>query len=268
MPAAPSRPTRLTMASGCRSRRGWLTVRRWSTPAATGRTGRAIRPIPAQLSDGAEQAVWAVSLSGGAPRRLGPGNAPTPAPKESVVAWISRGQIFTSDLAAGDAKPTRLVAARGTASSLRWSPDGAALAFVSNRGTHSFLGLVTLASRELRYLDPSLDRDSNPAWSPDGTRLAYTRELAAPRPQMFAPRRTADEPWTIRVVDVKTGGAREVWKADPGYGSVLQPIDAENQILWAAGRSARVPVGEVRLAAPLQRAGGGRRGGAAFARRR
>ena len=51
---------------------------------------------------------------------------------------------------------------------------------------------------------------------------------------MFAPRRTADEPWTIRVVDVKTGGAREVWKADAGYGSVLQPIDAENQILWGA----------------------------------
>ncbi|HTM30219.1 MAG TPA: prolyl oligopeptidase family serine peptidase [Vicinamibacterales bacterium] len=220
----------------------WLSQPAWLADGTTlvytrgdGPNRQGDSPNPAQLSDGAEQAIWAVSLSGGAPRRLGPGNAPAPAPKGSVVAWISRGQIFTSDLAAGDAKPTRLVASRGTASSLRWSPDGAALAFVSNRGTHSFLGLVTPGSRELRYLDPSLDRDSNPAWSPDGTRLAYTRELAAPRPQMFAPRRTADEPWTIRVVDVKTGGAREVWKADPGYGSVLQPIDAENQILWAAG---------------------------------
>lgn len=220
----------------------WLSQPAWTADGTTlvytrgdGPNRQGESPNPAQLPDGTEQAVWAVSLSGGAPRRLGPGNGPTPAPTGSVVAWISRGQIFTLDLALADAKPARLVMARGTASSLRWSPDGTRLAFVSNRGTHSFLGLVTLATRELRYLDPSLDRDSNPVWSPDGTRLAYTREFAAPRPQMFAPRRTADEPWSIRIVDVKTGAARQVWTADGGYGSVLQPIDADNQVLWGAG---------------------------------
>jgi dipeptidyl aminopeptidase/acylaminoacyl peptidase len=171
----------------------------------------------------------------GKPRRLGAGNSPAPAPRGSLVAWINRGQIWTADLAAAEVKAARLVAARGNASSLRWSPDGTRLAFVSNRGTHAFLGVVTIATRELRYLDPSLDRDSNPVWSPDGTRLAFIREHAAPRPQMFAPRRTADEPWAIRTVDATTGSGRQVWQADAGYGSVLQGIDAENQILWAAG---------------------------------
>jgi dipeptidyl aminopeptidase/acylaminoacyl peptidase len=220
----------------------WLSQPAWSADGGTliytrgeGPNRQGESPNPAQIADGAEQAVWAVALGTGTPRRLGPGNSPSPAPKGSVVAWVNRGQIWTVDLAVPDTKPARLVASRGSASGVRWSPDGVHLTFVSGRGTHGFLGVVTLATRELRYLDPSLDRDSNPAWSPDGSRLAFVRELAAPRPQMFAPRRTAEEPWAIRVVDAKTGLARQVWKAEAGYGSVLQGIDAENQILWAAG---------------------------------
>ena len=40
------------------------------------------------------------------------------------------------------------------------------LAFTSGRGTHSYIGVFTLASKELRYIDPSLDRDGNAIWSP------------------------------------------------------------------------------------------------------
>ncbi len=57
--------------------------------------------------------------------------------------------------------PARLVNARGSASGLAWSPDGSMLAFTSGRGTHSYIGVFTLASKELRYIDPSLDRDGN-----------------------------------------------------------------------------------------------------------
>jgi dipeptidyl aminopeptidase/acylaminoacyl peptidase len=220
----------------------WLSQPAWSADGLTlvytrgeGPNRQGDSPNPAQLAEGTEQAVWAVALADGTPRRLGPGNSPAPAPSGTVVAWLNRGQIWTVDLAAHDAKPARLVAARGNASSPRWSPEGTRLAFVSNRGTHSFLGVVAIASRELRYFDPSLDRDSNPVWSADGARLAFIREFAAPRPQMFAPRRTADEPWSIRIVEVKTGSARQVWKADAGFGSVMQGIAAENQLLWGAG---------------------------------
>ena len=192
-------------------------------------------PNPAQLQDGTDQAVHAVAIDGGAPRRLGPGSGPAASPRGQRVAWVSRGQIWNVDLAAPDAKPAQLVNARGSASGLAWSPDGSMLAFTSNRGTHSYTGVFTLASRELRYLDPSLDRDVNAVWSPDGTRLAWIRQAAAPRARMFSPRREVDEPWSLRVADVKSGQAREVWKAAKGYGSAFQGVVADSQLYWGAG---------------------------------
>jgi len=192
-------------------------------------------PNPAQLQDGTDQSVFAVSLDGGAPRRLGPGSGPVPSPRGQRVAWVSRGQIWSVDLGSPTDKPAQLVNARGSASGLAWSPDGSMLAFTSGRGTHSYIGVFSLAGRELRYLDPSLDRDSNAVWSVDGSRLAWIRQGAAPRARMFSPRREVDEPWSLRVADVKSGQGRQVWKADRGYGSAFQGVVADSQLYWAAG---------------------------------
>ncbi|HEX6165132.1 MAG TPA: prolyl oligopeptidase family serine peptidase [Vicinamibacterales bacterium] len=191
-------------------------------------------PNPAQLQDGTEQAVFAIPAAGGSPKKLGAGSGPVPSPRGNRVAWVSRGQIWSVDLATTDA-PARLVNARGSASGLSWSPDGTMLAFTSGRGTHSYIGVFTLASKELRYIDPSLDRDGNAVWSPDGSRIAWIRQFAAPRARMFSPRREVDEPFSIRVADVKTGNARQVWKGDKGYGSAFQGIVADNQLFWGAG---------------------------------
>jgi dipeptidyl aminopeptidase/acylaminoacyl peptidase len=200
-------------------------------------------PNPAQLQDGTEQAVFAVSVdgpasakasAGQAPRKLGLGSGPVPSPRGQRVAWVQRGQIWSVDLGTAEA-PARLVNARGNAGGLTWSPDGSMLAFTSNRGTHSYIGIFTLASRELRYIDASLDRDGNAVWSPDGTQIAWIRQGAAPRARMFSPRRQVDEPWSLRVADVKTGEARQVWKADAGYGSAFQGVLSDSQLHWAAG---------------------------------
>jgi dipeptidyl aminopeptidase/acylaminoacyl peptidase len=193
-------------------------------------------PNPSHMPDGAEQAVWAASVdAAGSQRRLGAGRLPAPATRDARVAWVNRGQIWTIDLAAADAKGAQLLTTRGSAQQLAWSPDSSSLAFVSNRGTHSFVGVVSIANRDLRYLDPSLDRDSQIVWSPDGTQIAFIRQFAAARPAMFSPRREADEPWAIRVVDAKSGSGRQIWKADKGYGSVFQNVVAENQLMWGAG---------------------------------
>jgi dipeptidyl aminopeptidase/acylaminoacyl peptidase len=87
----------------------------------------------------------------------------------------------------------------------------------------------------LRYIDPSLDRDGNAVWSPDGSRIAWIRQGAAPRARMFSPRREVDEPWSLRVAEVKTGMAKQAWKADAGYGSAFQGIVSDSQLYWAAG---------------------------------
>jgi dipeptidyl aminopeptidase/acylaminoacyl peptidase len=199
---------------------------------ATNRQGES--PNPAQLQEATDRAVFAVPVSGGTPKRLGGGSGAVPSPQGQRVAWTSRGQIWSVDLAASDA-PAQLVIARGAATGLSWSPDGSMLAFTSLRGTHSYVGVFTLASKELRYIDPSLDRDSNAVWSPDGTRIAWIRMGAAAPERLFSPRREVDEPWSLRVADVKTGLAKQVWKADAGYGSAFQDIVADSQLYWGAG---------------------------------
>ena len=219
----------------------WITGLSWTSDGKTlvyvrgdGANRQGENPNPAQLQDGTEQAVFAVTVDGGEPKRLGLGNGPVPSPRGQRVAWVQRGQIWSADLGSTEAA-ARLVNARGSASGLAWSPDGTMLAFNSGRGTHSYIGVFTLASRELRYIDPSLDRDGNAAWSPDGTKIAWIRQGAAPRAQMFSPRRQVDEPWSLRVADVKTGQAQQVWKADAGYGSAFQGVVSDHQLYWAAG---------------------------------
>jgi dipeptidyl aminopeptidase/acylaminoacyl peptidase len=219
----------------------WITEPAFTSDARTivyvrgdGANRQGESPNPAQLQDGTEQAVFAVPAAGGSPRRLGPGSGVVASPRGSRVAWVSRGQIWSADLAAGDA-PARLVNARGTASGLAWSPDGSMLAFTSGRGTHSYIGVFTIATKELRYIDPSLDRDSNAVWSPDGARIAWIRQFAAPRARMFSPRREVDEPWSLRVADVKSGQARQAWKGDAGYGSAFQGVVSDSQLYWAKG---------------------------------
>src|SRR5690242_110515 len=101
-------------------------------------------PNPTSDPGGAEQAVWRVSVDDGEPVRIGLGSAPSFAPRGDLLVFLRRGQILSTSL--GDTKePKQLLQLRGGSSSLRWSPDGARLAFVSNRGDHSFIGVYEIA---------------------------------------------------------------------------------------------------------------------------
>ncbi|HEY6293487.1 MAG TPA: S9 family peptidase, partial [Terriglobia bacterium] len=131
-------------------------------------------PNPASAPEGVEQDIWMVSTSGGEPRKLAEGHAPAVSPKGDAVAYVLKDQVWQINLAAG-AKPEQLIHDRGKSGSLRWSPDGSRLAFVSRRGDHSLVVVYGVASKNLRYLDPSVDHDSNPAWSPDSRWVAFLR---------------------------------------------------------------------------------------------
>ena len=190
-------------------------------------------PNPQSLVAGVQQAVWVVPVAGGAPRRIGEGNSPGVSPQGDRIAFIKRGQVWGASLR-DTAAAAQLVQARGRARTLRWSPDGSKLAFVSARGDHAFIALYDLGAQSLRFLDPSVDADAEPAWSPDGRRLAFLRIPASVGRLPFTPRRSG-QPWSIRVVDVATGAGRQVWVADTGRGSAFREVVAPSQLVWAAG---------------------------------
>lgn len=189
-------------------------------------------PNPNSDPAGVERAIWLVRATGGAPRKIVNAGGYALAPNGREIAYSGQGGVMVVALDSG-AVPRQLLKARGGSGALRWSPEGTRLAFVSNRERHSFLGVYDLTAKTLRWIDPSVDQDGEPAWSPDGKRVAYMRVPSQFTDAMFLQEREGD-PWSIRVADVATGVGREVWRANKGPGSVFREIVARNQLIWSS----------------------------------
>ena len=188
-------------------------------------------PNPSHKPGGVQQSIWMVRLDGTDSRILTEGSSPIAIPDGSGILFLSRGQIQEISLEK-EAEPEALIQARGGASSLRWSPQGDRLAYVSNRGDHSFIVVFDWASKRLQYLDPSVDRDSDPVWARDGSKLAFRRVPARSRAAIFEAQREG-QPWSIRVHDFASNQTRQLWKAEEGPGSVFHPVVASNQLFWS-----------------------------------
>ncbi|HEV8580609.1 MAG TPA: prolyl oligopeptidase family serine peptidase [Thermoanaerobaculia bacterium] len=189
-------------------------------------------PNPTSDPTGAEQVVWRVSVEGGEPVRVGAGGGAVPSPRGDGVAFVQKGSVHFAPFAE-KAEPAAWVKARGGCSDLRFSPDGSKLAFVSHRGDHDFIGVYDVAAKTLRWIEPSVDSDNEPVWSPDGTRLAFLRIPASSKQPLFHPNPSA-QPWSILVADAATGRAKVAWRAEPGPGSAFAEMVAANQVLWGA----------------------------------
>jgi dipeptidyl aminopeptidase/acylaminoacyl peptidase len=188
-------------------------------------------PNPASLPQGVEQAIW-IAPADRAPRKIAEGNDPAVSPSGDRLVFLRKDEIWSVGLD-DNAKPSQLIHSKGQASELRWSPDGSKLAYVSTRGDHSFIAVYSVAAQSLNYLDPSVDRDSQPAWSPDSKQVAFIRIPAATL--SFGARRSASPPWSIRIADPESGSGRELWHASDGPGSVFHAMGAESQLFWGAG---------------------------------
>lgn len=190
---------------------------------------------PALVFPVPDRNIWMLDTRSGKTRLIGKGFYPKISPDGKTLSYLHQGNVWTASLADSTIKPSILVQIRGGLSHQRWSPDGMMLAFVTNRGDHSFIGVHDIARKETRYLETGIDHDVFPVWSPDGKSIAYIRIPHIHNRLPFTPVRTAN-PWSIRVFDLVSGKVREVWKADTGRGSVFTddiPV-ADNLLWWGA----------------------------------
>ena len=190
-------------------------------------------PNPSHATEGVEQEIYLAAAGDPAPFKLTEGRAPQASPVGDRVAFLRKGEVWTVAPARG-AKAAPLFKTRGEVDSLRFAPDGSALAFVSNRGDHSFIGVYTFAGRKLQWLDASLANDLEPRWSPDGTRIAFLRIPSTNDEIAIGPHRSGS-PWAIRVVAVATGQVTEVYRAPRGPGSIFHALSSDAQLFWTAG---------------------------------
>src|SRR5206468_9140452 len=135
-------------------------------------TGGDTSPNPTSQPEVTEAGVWIVSLRDGALRKIGDGEGAQVSPSGDRIAYVAKTkkQVMVAETA-GTAAPHAIISSSGTRHTLRWSPDGIKLAFVSQRKEHAFIGIYDFATRSIRYVDPSVDRDSFPTWSPDSKQI-------------------------------------------------------------------------------------------------
>jgi dipeptidyl aminopeptidase/acylaminoacyl peptidase len=174
--------------------------------------------------------IWSVSVANPVPVKVAVGDSPAIA-ASGELAYVKDAQVWTAQLD-GSGKPQRLFFDRGHDGSPRWSPDGNQLAFVSDRGDHSFVGIFTSGDRPLLYLAPSTAFDDVPCWSPDGRTVAFIRSPGKGGPPQPILKQTP-HPWAIWVARASDGEGHLVWQSPNTLEGSYPETSGEANLHWA-----------------------------------
>lgn len=181
-----------------------------------------------------EVKIWSIPFVGGDPVLLGEGESPAISPDGKRVAFTKSGQIWITNIdSTSSAK--KIFTARGTNGQLRWSPDGTKLAFRSNRGDHSFIGIYHDKDTPITWIAPSFYRDHTARWSPDSKGVAFIRQPGrggVPQPVLEA----RHNPWKIMIANVSTAKAKEAWVAPETLRGSVPTTHGRTNLNWGDGR--------------------------------
>lgn len=112
-----------------------------------------------------------------------------------------------------------------------WSPDGRHIAYVENHdGTHE-LRIASISNGDVRVLvrpPDGMGVVSNPAWSPDGTRLSYTAE-------------TPTRPRDLYVVDVESGEQTRLTNSMEGKEGTEQRLIRPQKVRYTSNEGLEIP---------------------------
>ena len=179
------------------------------------------------------QQVFAIDIDkGGQPRLLGEMGCSQEgcedveiSPDGQWAVWAARKQIWIAPIAGGTAAKS-IGYIRGDNRRPKWSPDSKQIAFESDRGDHSFIGIYDRSRDSIRWIAPTFDRDMMPRWSADGSTIAYVHTAGRAMKQPLIP--IEPEPWSLRVANASTGEAREIWHSSNEMNASLPRTEDES----------------------------------------
>jgi dipeptidyl aminopeptidase/acylaminoacyl peptidase len=197
---------------------------------------------PESLTKGTKQQVFALDVhakdKAAAPRLLGDLGCPEEdcedieiSPDGNRAMWSAKKKLWLASVD-GKQQAKELTSVRGVAEDPKWSPDGKHIAFVSRREGHSFIAIYDFDGGSIRYLEPSVDKDSMPRWSADGKWVVFVRVAGDESKLPLIPVRP--EPWSLWMADAATGRGHRLWRSGEKVEDSLPSLSEDRSLNVAA----------------------------------